>query len=150
MTSLMERYVGFDWEQRYDQLAAVREQEQTIILDEPHGEMVDEQGETWDLWCGTRRTDEKTTALGFYRFYTTASEANPDAIRLEFRPLVFGLSHEQAAFFAHAFAQEMNGDVDKLKSLTDMLSQMSDDQRDEVITERGRSPLFDTSPNFEL
>lgn len=150
MTNLMERYVGLNWERRYDQLAAVREQEQQIIIDKPHGEVVDEQGERWDLWCGTRRTDEHTTALGFYRFYPTSPEANPDAIQLEFRPLVSGLSHDQAAFFAASFAQEMDGDLDKLKTLTDMLSQMSEDQRDEVITELEQSPSFDTSPNFEL
>ena len=150
MTSLMERYVGLDWEQRYDELAAVREQEQQIIIDKPHGEMVDEQGERWDLWCGTRRTDDHTTALGFYRFYPTSSEANPDTIRLEFRPLVSGLSHEQAKFFAESIAQEMDSDMGKLKAITEMLSEMSADQRDELIREIGRSPLFDTSPNFEL
>ncbi|MBI1277838.1 MAG: hypothetical protein GC179_06895 [Anaerolineaceae bacterium] len=150
MNILMERYVGLDWEQRYDALAEVREQERQIVADEPHGEMIDEQGEGWDLWCGTRRTDEQTTALGFYRFYPTSSRDDSDAILLEFRPLVSGLSHEQAAFIAKYFAQEMDGTMDKLKSLTDMLRQMSDDQRDEVITELGRSPSFDTSPNFEL
>lgn len=150
MSDLMERYVGLNWEQRYDALAEVREQERQIVADEAHSEIVDEQGEVWDLWCGTRRTDEQTTALGFYRFYPTASEANPAALRLEFRPLVSGLSHEQAAFFAEDFAQEMDGDMDKLKTLTDMLSQMSEDQRDKVITELGRSLSFDTLPDFEL
>jgi len=150
MKILMERHVGFDWEQRYDELAAVREQEQQIIMDEPHSEMVDEQGGVWDMWCGTRRTDEQTTALGLYRFYPTSSESNPDAIRLEFRPLVLGLSHEQAAFFAEAFAQDMGGDMDKLKALAAVLGEMSHDERAALIEAAGHSASLNYLPNLEL
>ncbi len=37
MTDLMDRYVGPEWEIRYDQLAADREQQLAITEDEPHG-----------------------------------------------------------------------------------------------------------------
>jgi hypothetical protein len=57
MVAQMERYVGPDWEQRYDELAAVREQERTITEAEPHGLILDDKGESWNVWCGTRRTD---------------------------------------------------------------------------------------------
>ncbi len=150
MSDLMDRYVGRDWERRYDELVAVREQERKIIADEPHGEIIDDKGEVWDMWCGTRRTDDHTTALGFYRFYPTPSQDDADGLRLEFRPLLPGLSHEQARFFAEAFAQEMDGDMGKLKALTEMLSGMSEDQRAALIKEIGRFPSFDTSPNLEL
>ncbi|MBA2677807.1 MAG: hypothetical protein H0U76_05355 [Ktedonobacteraceae bacterium] len=150
IADLMDRYGGRDWERRYDELAAVREQERQIVADEPHGEMVDEKGEVWNMWCGTRRTDDHTTSLGFYRFYPTPSQDDADALRLEFRPLLSGLSHEQAVFFAEDLAQEIDGDMDKLKALTEMLSEMSEVQRAALIKEIGRFPSFDTSPNLEL
>jgi hypothetical protein len=152
MVAQMERYVGPDWEQRYDELAAVREQERAIAETEPHGVMLDDKGESWDVWCGTRRTDEQQTAIGFYRWYTAATQDDPDALRLEFRPLVAGLPHEQAAFFAPVLAQAMSGDMDKLKELTELVSGMSADQREVLIEEVGgyEQPTRDVSPDFEL
>lgn len=152
MAEQMERYVGPDWEQRYDELATIREQERQIIGGESHGLMVDDKGESWDVWCGTRQTDEQQTAVGFYRWYPAATEDDPDALRLEFRPLVSGLPHEQAAFFARAFAQEMNGDMDKLKELAGLLNGMSAEQREVLIAEMGgyERAARDVSPDFEL
>jgi hypothetical protein len=152
MVAQMERYVGPDWERRYDELAAVREQERQIVADEPHGMMLDDKGESWNIWCGTRRTDEQQTAVGFYRWYAAATEDDPDALRLEFRPLVSGLAHEQAGFFAQTLAQEMNGDMDKLKELAGLINGMSAAQREALIAEMGgyeRSER-DISPEFEL
>jgi hypothetical protein len=54
MGAQMVRYVGPDWEQRYDELAATREQERLIVVDEPHGVMLDDKGESWAIWYGTR------------------------------------------------------------------------------------------------
>ncbi len=39
MVKQLERYVGPDWEQRYDELAEAREQERQIVESEPHGVM---------------------------------------------------------------------------------------------------------------
>jgi hypothetical protein len=152
MVAQMERYVGPDWEQRYDELAAVREQERQIIADEPHGVMLDDKGESWAVWCGTRQTDEQQTAVGFYRQYPTPTEDDPDALRLEFRPLVSGLPHQQAGFFAQALVQGMNGEMDKLKELTGLIGGMSADQREALIEEMGGYELSarDISPEFEL
>jgi hypothetical protein len=152
MTEQMGRYVGPDWEQRYDELAAVREQERQIVEEEPHGVMLDDKGERWDVWCGTRRTDEQQTAVGFYRWYAAATEDDPDALRLEFRPLATGLTHEQAAFFARVLAQAMNGEMDKLKELAGLLNGMSADQREVLIAELGgyERTARDVSPDFEL
>jgi FtsP/CotA-like multicopper oxidase with cupredoxin domain len=152
MVAQMEHYVGPDWEQRYDELAAVREQERKIIEAEPHGTMIDDKGENWDVWCGTRRTDEQQTAAGFYRHYPIPTEDDPDALRLEFRPLVSGLSHEQAAFFAQALSREMNGDMDKLKELAGLLNGMNAEQRTALIAEiEGYEwAARDVSPDFEL
>ncbi len=152
MVAQMERYIGPDWEQRYDELAAVREQERAIADTEPHGGTLDDKGEWWDVWCGTRRTDERQTAVGFYRWYTASTEDDTDALRLEFRPLAAGLPHEQAAFFAQVLAREMNGDMDKLKELGGLIDGMSADQRETLIAEMGRyvQPTRDISPDFEL
>jgi hypothetical protein len=152
MAEQMERYVGPDWEQRHDELAAVREQERQIVEDEPHGLMLDDQSESWNVWCGTRRTDEQQTAVGFYRHYPTPTEDDPDALRLEFRPLVSGLSHEQAAFFARVLAQAMSSEMDKLQELAELLNGMSADQREALIEEMGgyEQPTRDISPDFEL
>jgi hypothetical protein len=152
MAEQMERYVGPDWERRYDELAESREQERQIVEDEPHGVMLDDKGASWDVWCGTRRTNEQQTAVGFYSWYATATEDDPDALRLEFRPLAAGLPHEQAAFFAHVLAREMNGDMDKLKELAGFLNGMNAEQRTALIEEIGgyEQSARDISPEFEL
>jgi hypothetical protein len=152
MAEQMEHYVGPDWEQRYDELAAVREQECTIAETEPHGLMLNDKGENWNVWCGTRRTDEQQTAVGFYRWYAAATEDDPDALRLEFRPLVLGLPHEQAAFFAQVLAREMNDDMDKLKELAGLLNGMNVEQRRTLIEEIGgyEQATRDISPELEL
>jgi len=152
MVAQMEHYIGPDWEQRYDELAEAREQERQIVVDEPHGMMLDDKGTSWQVWCGTRRTDEQTTAVGFYSHFAAPTEDNTDALRLEFRPLVAELSHEQAAFFARILAQEMNGEMGKLEELVGLINVMSADQREALIEEVGRyeQAARDMSPNFEL
>ena len=151
MAEQMERYVGPDWERRYDELAAVREQERAIAEAEPHGVMVDDKGATWNVWCGTRRTDEQQTAIGFYCHYPAPTEDDPDALRLEFRPLAVGLPHEQAAYFAQVLAQSMNSEMDKLQELAGLLNGMNADQREALIVEMGGyERAMHVSPGFEL
>ncbi|MEO8613483.1 MAG: hypothetical protein ABI690_36680 [Chloroflexota bacterium] len=152
MVAQMERYVGLDWEQRYDELAEIREEQRQIAEDEPHGLMLDDKGASWNIWCGTRRTDEQQTAIGFYRHYPASTEEDPDALQLEFRPLVSGLPHEQAQFFVQVLAQAMNGEMDKLKELTGLMNGISADQREVLIEEMGgyEQPTRDLSPDFEL
>lgn len=130
----------------------MREQECAIAESEPHGVLLDNKGTSWDVWCGTRRTDEQQTAVGFYRHYPAPTEDDPDALRLEFRPLAAGLSHEQAAFFARVLAQEINGDTDKLKELAGLLNGMNAEQRTALIAEIGgyERAARDVSPDFEL
>jgi hypothetical protein len=152
MVTQMERYVGLDWEQRYDELATIREEQRQIVEDEPHGVLLDNKDESWNVWCGTRRTDKQATAVGYYRHFPVPTEDDPDALRLEFRPLVSGLSHEQAAFFAQVLAQEMNGELDKLQELAGLIGGMSADQREVLIEEMGgyEQTARNPSPEFEL
>src|SRR5512145_323145 len=51
MAILMERYVGLDWEQRFDALEAIREQQRQVMSEEPHRVMVDaEESDTgWNI-----------------------------------------------------------------------------------------------------
>ncbi len=88
MADLMDRYAGRDWEQRYDELTAIREkQEQIATIEEAHG--------MWGgdpVWAGVRRTDENTSAAGIYGFF----ENREGKTTLQFRPLVPDIDHQEA------------------------------------------------------
>ncbi|MCB9452395.1 MAG: hypothetical protein H6672_13240 [Anaerolineaceae bacterium] len=152
ISTQMERYVGPDWEQRIDALLAVREREQGIVNGEPHGWIHDDAGEVWPVWCGTRRTDDTTAAIGTYCWYPAPTEDDEDALKLEFRPLLAGLPPEQAAFFAHAFAREMAGDMDKLRDLADLVGGLTDTEREQLIAEMGgyEQPEPGIAPDLDL
>jgi hypothetical protein len=92
MVDLMERYVGRDWEQRYDALEVVREQQRAVVEQQPpDGDVIDADGRTWPVWAGIRRTTEELSAAGIYRYFPAE-----DGPRLEFRPFLLGMSHEMA------------------------------------------------------
>jgi hypothetical protein len=103
MADLMDRYVGPEWEQRYDQLAAIRARQEQIVLDEePHG--------MWDgdsVWAGVRRTDEDTSAAGFYGLF-----ANRDGkTSLQFRPVVSDIDHQEAEITAEYLKERLKADA---------------------------------------
>lgn len=150
MVKQMERYVGSNWEQRFDELIEAREQECQIVESEPHGVMFNDKGVSWNFWCGMRRTDEQTSAVGYYKYFPAPTEDDPDALRLEFHPLVSGLPHEQATIFAQTFAQEMNGEMNKLNEFTEIISGMSAQQRDVPIQKIERYETPDVLPDFEF
>ncbi|MCC7208152.1 MAG: hypothetical protein IT323_12660 [Anaerolineae bacterium] len=137
MAHLLERYIGPDWEQRFDHLEAVREQQRRIVEQPPHGKMPHEKdAETeWNVWCGVRRTDERHTALGYYRGYSVPTEDDPDAVRLEFRPLVSGLRHDEADVLARYFARTMNGDARMLHALAEQLKALRAGERAGLVAE---------------
>jgi hypothetical protein len=109
MVGLMDRYVGLDWEQRFDVLEAVREQQRAVVQAEPpHGISIDEEGDEIPVWAGIRRTDEGLSAAGYYAYYRPDARqvsvgADPDEARIEFRPLISGLDHENAQGMADLF-----------------------------------------------
>lgn len=135
MAEMLDRYVGLDWEQRYDALETLREEQKQITQAEPHGceRDADNPEIEWAVWCGLRRTDEDTTAVGYYRHYAVPSEEDPEAMRLEFRPLLAGLAHEEAELLARAFAVEMNRDTNSLKQLAGWIERMSLTERQRLI-----------------
>ncbi len=109
MTTLMDRYVGLEWEQRFDALEAVRQEQRAVVeAEQPHGFSVDEEGKEAPIWAGVRRTDENTSAAGYYARYLpdarqVSDGVEPDEAQVEFRPLITGLDHAAAEDIADIF-----------------------------------------------
>jgi hypothetical protein len=106
MVALMDRYAGRDWEQRYDALTAVREQqEQVAYTEEAHGH---EPG-IGPVWAGVRRTDEETSAVGFYGYFKNRE----DQTILQFRPVMPNLDHEEAVLLALQLKEQLREQRDQ-------------------------------------
>jgi hypothetical protein len=100
MIELMDRYAGRDWEQRYDALTAVRgQQEQVAYIEEAHGH----EPEIGAVWAGVRRTDENTSATGFYGFFKNREGETA----LQFRPVLLDLDHEEAEIVAIQLKEQL-------------------------------------------
>jgi hypothetical protein len=95
MLDLMDRYVGLEWERRYDALAAVREQQEQVARIE--------EAQIGPVWAGVRRTDEDTSAVGFYGYF--ANRENQTA--LQFRPVMDELDHEDAEILAIQMKEQL-------------------------------------------
>lgn len=142
----MDRYVGHDWEQRYDLLATVRQVEQGVTAGPVHGTATNDDS-PFSFWCGTRRTDEQMSAAGYYR--TTDDN-------ITFRPLVHRLEHEQAALMARLMHSEVSEGFGWLKALAETVDEMSRGEREAFFAQvqnidfsapqrdqRDRTPDFD-------
>jgi hypothetical protein len=149
MVQQMERYVGPDWEERYDALETIRDQQRQIIVAEPHGGIIDEQERTWPLWFGARRTDEQSTAVGYYRFYpvdtrSTQAEFEPEELELEFRPVTAGLTHERADQLARLTGdyahRHPEADLAELMALIQHIGSLSPDEQDRFLGNRPELP----------
>jgi hypothetical protein len=100
MVALMDRYVGLEWEQRYDTMVAVREQqEQVAHIEGAHGY----EPEIGPVWAGVRRTDEQTSAVGFYGHF----QNRENQTTLQFRPVVADLDHEEAEILAIQMKEQL-------------------------------------------
>lgn len=100
MVALLDRYAGRDWEQRYDALTAVREQqEQVVTIEEAHGH----ESEIGAVWAGVRRTDENTSAVGVYGFFKNREGETA----LQFRPMMPNLDHEEADLLALQLKEQL-------------------------------------------
>lgn len=103
---LLDRYVGPDWEQRYDALEAARQRQLVVTSEHPHGSLP----EIGAVWNGARRTDEQTSAAGVYGYFQDDLD-NPDARVLRFRALIAGLPHDEAEILSSHFADLMKQDI---------------------------------------
>lgn len=100
MVALLDRYAGRDWEQRYDALTAVREQqEQVVTIEEAHGH----ESEIGAVWAGVRLTDEDTSAVGVYGFFKNREGETA----LQFRPMMPNLDHEEAERLALQLKEQL-------------------------------------------
>ena len=112
MADLMDRYVGRDWERRYDALAAERERQQQVVNEEDaHG--------TWDnepVWAGVRRTDEDVSAAGVYGFFKDREGKK----RLQFRPIFSDIDHKEAEIAAEAIRDRLKAEARELERENDL------------------------------
>ncbi|MBE2269273.1 MAG: hypothetical protein IAE80_13655, partial [Anaerolinea sp.] len=130
----MDRYVGLNWEQRYDDLAAVREAQLAITEQPAHGTFETDDGAI-NFWVGARRTDEQISATGYYR--TLEDD------EVEFRPLIGGLKHDEAELLARLLHSEIGGDFAALRQLADGINDVSRVERDAFFADVRR---LDFSP----
>lgn len=109
MADLLDRYVGPDWEQRYDALEAIRAEQMQITAGEPHGFHIADEGEAIPFWGGARQVDEAHCAVGYY-----LPVANDDgAVSLRFRPVATGLERD----YAEQLAAVVGGGLHKYSHL---------------------------------
>lgn len=106
--TLLERSIGRDWEVRFDALVAVRAQERAVTNDVPHGFAQADGVLEIPFWCGTRRTDEQTSAMGCY---TRAVDGEDPT----FHPLVRSLTPEEAALLTRFLHLDIDGDIARLR-----------------------------------
>lgn len=124
MATLMERYVGLEWEQRYDALEAARDRQKAVIAEPPHGELP----EIGVVWSGARRTDEQSSAVGVYGFFHDDLDA-PNARVLRFRSLLTELPHDQAEALASYLGDQLKRDAAAWEAQVERVKAMSTDER---------------------
>jgi hypothetical protein len=128
MAELMERYVGRNWEERYDELEAAREQQREVVVEAPHADLP----EIGAVWSSARRTDEQTTAAGVYGFFQDDLD-HPDARVLRFRSLIAGLPHDEAELLSVYLAELLKGDMPTWNEEVERLKAMSRQERAQFV-----------------
>ena len=103
MVELMDRYAIPEWEQKYDELASIREQQEQIVsLEEAHGRI---EGDL--VWAGIRRTDEDISAVGYYGYF----EDREGRTRVQFRPVISEVEHEEAELLAEVLKDRLKANA---------------------------------------
>jgi hypothetical protein len=138
--ALLERSIGRDWEARFDALEAVRAQEKAVIDAHPDGFIRQDDGST-DIafWCGTRRTDERTSAMGCY---TRAVDGED----VTFRPLVCELTPEEADLLARFLRLDIDGNLARLREDAQTVAVMSRQDRAAFFAQLRQLDLEQSSP----
>ena len=109
MVNLMDRYAEYDWEQQIDELEAIREKQESVVLTEAeHGWI----GDMGAVWTGVRRSDATTSAAGIYGF----AKNREGKTSIQFRPIEAGLSHEEAELVAMQLKRELQADSRQINS----------------------------------
>jgi hypothetical protein len=104
MADMLDRYVGLDWERRYDALENLREEQKQITQAEPHGYHISEDDEAVPFWGGVRQMDEGNCAVGYYMPF-----ADEDGeVSIQFRPVAVGLDRHYAERLSAVVAERLS------------------------------------------
>ena len=137
----MDRYVGQDWEQRYDDLTAIREAQLVVTTEPAHGAFAEDDS-AFEFWCGARQTNERTSAMGYYR----TVESDEGTNEVEFRPLVRGLRHDEAELLAKLLHSDIGGDFLELRQLADGINEMKREEREAFFADVRRLDFRPPAP----
>lgn len=144
---LLDIYVGRDWEQRVETLEGIRTEQRAVTVHHPpHGISSEADGVEKGIWAGLRRTDEATSAVGYYASYLPDRRriqdgADPDEARIGFRPLLMGLNHETAQKLAEIFEGYLT-QYRTLEALQDFVERL--------MRDREAAPIVYTAPEADL
>ena len=140
MDILMERYVGFDWEQRVDALFDLREQQAEITKAEQHGYHYSDEQEI-PFWCGVRQVDEANCAIGYYMPFVHEEGEVPE---IQFRPIARGLQTDYAQTLTTKLATMMQsedfGEADPLFVYVEAVKLLLDDEHEDIATPNINTP----------
>jgi hypothetical protein len=149
MVEQMERYVGRDWEQRFDAIEMERQRERDAISGLPETLLVDKRQQYWGAWIGTRRTDERTSAVGLYRA-PLLSPHKPDMTCLQFIPLVHRLKCDYGGPTAERLREWLRDHPDEgIEGLTDLAERihtMSNEEAHEFLSRQAPSQMESYRP----
>jgi hypothetical protein len=137
--ALLERSIGWDWEVRFDVLEAVRAQEKAVTNNVPHGFAQADNALEIPFWCSTRRTDEQTSAMGYYRLTADGGDVS-------FSPLVRGLTPEEAELLARFLRLGIDGDIVRLRADAQTVAGMSRQDRAAFFAQLCQLDLQGSSP----
>jgi hypothetical protein len=147
MAQLMDRYVGINWEQRYDALDQQRQQQKQVVESEPHGVFRDVE-DLQPFWCGTRQYAEGKCAIGYY---IPTVNKHTDEPEIQFRPIANGLdadyAHELSSGMPFILA-EQEDDIDQLELYIETIRIVLDEEHEDIQT-RPTQPEFD-APSLDL
>lgn len=104
MADMLDRSVGLDWEQRYDALENLREEQQQITEAEPHGYHIGQEDEAIPFWGGVRQVDEERCAVGYYMPF----ESEDGEVSIQFRPVAVGLDRGYAERLSAVVAERLH------------------------------------------
>ena len=146
MGNLLERYVGPEWEQRYDALDAKREEQRQVTEYQHHGIHVEDELVV-PFWCGTRMVSESNCAIGYYM-----PLADDDEVNIEFRPVAVGLEAEQAKRLSAFLGRELRENPeldDQLERYIETVKTLLDDEDFDLtkLPEVQEQPLPQTVTN---
>ena len=131
MVDLMDRYVGHDWEQRYDTLDQQRQQQKQVIESEPHGLYMEDE-EIRPFWCGTRQYAEGDCAIGYY---IPVENKHTDIPEVQFRPIANGLDARYAKDLSSGMPvilSEQDGDIDQLDLYIETIRIVLDEEHEDI------------------